>query len=217
MKYLIDSEKVALASILLAARAAFLRENAFHQTDNESARYHSELATALLPVEQGGMAIEIKDYLTVALASDRDGSFLREFVNESIRMAFSDIHVINVVAEFACDGDVFQSRQVLRAASEEYCKLPKPIDYHRVFSVDGDRKFPVDLLREFSCVPMTPQDAGRIEQSVQERAGQVGWRIALVRLDMTKPIRAEAWEDAGWKIVGEPLHGGQPESSGEPT
>jgi hypothetical protein len=203
MMYLIDSELAAAASILLAARAAFLRQESFYITDREGSAYHAALAKKLLPQREGGLSIEILRCSDLQRLLGGEGVALDLLCDGADDASVGESHAHRLVHEFA------QKRLVL--------VTPRPIDYGRVFSVDGDRAFPVDLLREFSCVPMTPQDAGRIEQSVQERAGQVGWRIALVRLDMTTPIRAEAWEDAGWKIVGEPLHGGQPESSGEPT
>lgn len=82
-------------------------------------------------------------------------------------------------------------------------------DYARSFSVEGRYPFPIDLLREYACVPATPQDSKRLAGLFDDPMTPV--RICLRRLtqcefDRCRPPVAgfyEAFAAYGWPVVGD--------------
>lgn len=82
-------------------------------------------------------------------------------------------------------------------------------DYVRTFSVEGQYPFPIDLLREYQCVPATPQDSTRLARIYDDATKRE--RICLLRLTRCAddgcrtPVAGwfEAFEAAGWRVVGD--------------
>jgi hypothetical protein len=83
-----------------------------------------------------------------------------------------------------------------------------PFDYEATFSVEGSSPFPMDLLRQFCCVPASSADADRIERSMHSSLPQ---RVALRRLAVwsgtevfgTVMVNSGAFAERGWSVIGD--------------
>lgn len=70
------------------------------------------------------------------------------------------------------------------------------------FSVRGQGRFPIDMLRYDGCFPFQSSDSGVIEASLRE---PVSAEVRTVRLESESVPTAGLWASFGWRVVQEGL------------